>query len=158
MSFYDTICGVSHTSLPKRNVTNRLTTGWEPDTAVVDAVVEGRRTLPKLDTEDRAVVVAELSCRGESVEMIANRLECSTRVVKRVRAWPLTRTLIRAREAEGEVEEWQARALHRPGGEAERLRLQVRVLSEALEVSRRQFVVAPRRRRVKHCAGQQSLF
>lgn len=140
-------------------MTNRLTIGWEPDTVVVDAVIEGRRTLPNLGTEDRAVVVAELSCRGESVEMIANRLDCSTRVVKRVRAWPLTRTLIRAREAEGEVEHWQARALRQTGGEAERLRMQVQVLSQALEVSRKQFVV-PRRggRRVRQCAGQQSLF
>ena len=75
-------------------------TGWEPDMAVVDAVLDGRASLDSLAPEDRAVVVAELSERGESVEQIADRLGCCTRVVKRVRAQPLTRTLVRAMRAE----------------------------------------------------------
>lgn len=75
-------------------------TGWEPDLAVVDAVLDGRATLDTLDDTDRAVVVAELSERGESVEQIADRLDCCTRVVKRIRAQPLTRTLVRAMRAE----------------------------------------------------------
>lgn len=77
-------------------------TGWEPDPQIVDAVLDGRASLTTLDDADRAVVVAELSERGESVEQIADRLGCCTRVVKRVRAQPLTRTLVRAMRAEAE--------------------------------------------------------
>ncbi len=75
-------------------------TGWEPDEQVVDAVLDGRATLETRADEDRAVVVATLSERGESVEQIADRLSCCTRVVKRLRAAPLTRTLVRAMRAE----------------------------------------------------------
>lgn len=74
--------------------------GWEPDPQVVDAVLDGRATLDTLEDDDRAVVVATLSERGESVEQIADRLRCCTRVVKRLRAAPLTRTLVRAMRAE----------------------------------------------------------
>lgn len=74
--------------------------GWEPDEQVVDAVLDGRATLDTLADEDRCVVVATLSERGESVEQIADRLRCCTRVVKRLRAAPLTRTLVRAMRAE----------------------------------------------------------
>ena len=74
--------------------------GWEPDEQVVDAVLDGRAWLDTLEDEDRAVVVATLSERGESVEQIADRLRCCTRVVKRLRAAPLTRTLVRAMRAE----------------------------------------------------------
>lgn len=74
--------------------------GWEPDPQVVDAVLDGRASLDTLTDADRCVVVAELSERGESVDQIADRLRCCTRVVKRLRADPLTRTLVRAMRAE----------------------------------------------------------
>ena len=134
-----------------------LTAGWEPDTAIVDAVLCGRRRLDDLDETDRAVVVAELSNAGESVELIANRLGCTPRTVKRMRAWPLTRTLLRARSAEAAVEQWQSRAMSRDAGEAERLRSQVEVLSTALALARRQ-VSTRRPRRARSCEGQIRLF
>lgn len=81
-------------------VTAAFEHGWEPDEAVVDAVLDGRASLTTLEDADRCVVVATLSERGESVEQIADRLDCCTRVVKRLRAAPLTRTLVRAMRAE----------------------------------------------------------
>ena len=137
-----------------------LTPGWEPDTAVVDQVLSGKRGLRDLETCDRAVVVAELTMRGESVELIADRLGCSTRVVKRMRAFPLTRTLMRARDAESRVEQWQSRAVSQSGGDVDRLQTQVQVLSSALDEARRELVGRQRRqdRQKREALGQFRLF
>ena len=91
--------------------------GWEPDPQVVDAVLDGRAWLDTLDDEDRAVVVATLSERGESVEQIADRLRCCTRVVKRLRAAPLTRTLVRAMRAEQAQAEAESKARRAAGAD-----------------------------------------
>lgn len=73
---------------------------WTPDHAVVDAVQAGRIRLADLNREDRALVVATLTHRGRSVDQISDRLDCCTRVVKRIRADPLTSTLARLLDAE----------------------------------------------------------
>lgn len=99
-------------------VTAAFEHGWEPDEAVVDAVLDGRASLTTLEDADRCVVVATLSERGESVEQIADRLDCCTRVVKRVRAAPLTRTLVRAMRAEQAQERAESRARRAAGADA----------------------------------------
>lgn len=91
-------------------MTAAFETGWEPDEQVVDAVLDGRAALDTLEDADRCVVVATLSERGESVEQIADRLDCCTRVVKRLRAAPLTRTLVRAMRAETAREKAESKA------------------------------------------------
>src|SRR5690625_4334351 len=108
---------------------------WQPDFTVVDAVIDGRRTLRDLAEVDRAVVVAQLTERGETVATIASRLDCSTRMVKRVRSWSLTRAIMRTLWAEQQAEQWREQAQsaararqvekERYDGEVARLRSQV---------------------------------
>ncbi len=73
---------------------------WEPDPMLVDSAVDGRLHAVGMDEADRCAVVAALSDRGESADQIADRLHCSPRLVKRIRADPLTVTLRRAAAAE----------------------------------------------------------
>lgn len=85
---------------------------WEPDWHVVDAVEARRARLADLDTADRSVVVATLTHRGRSVTEIAEHLNCCTRVVKRIRADPLTVTLARLLEAEQRADDAERRTHH----------------------------------------------
>ncbi len=69
---------------------------WEPDPMLVDAVLAGRLDATTMPPEDRAYVVAILTeNHGESADQIADRLHCSQRLIKRIRAEPLTSTLRR---------------------------------------------------------------
>ena len=87
------------------------THGWEPDWHIIDAVEAGRARLNDLDPTDRAVVVASLSRRGRSVADIAAQLGCCTRVVKRIRATPLTAALTYWLEAEERADNAERRAI-----------------------------------------------
>lgn len=87
------------------------THAWEPDWHIIDAVQSGRARLASLDTTDRAVVVASLTHRGRSVADIAAHLGCCTRVVKRIRATPLTAALTYWLEAEERADDAERRAL-----------------------------------------------
>lgn len=84
---------------------------WEPDWHVVDAVVSRRKGLDDLDLTDRCVVVAGLTHRGRSVNDIAEHLGCCTRVVKRLRAQPLTAALTHLLEAEQRADNAERRTL-----------------------------------------------
>lgn len=84
---------------------------WEPDWHIVDAVITRRKALPDLDATDRCVVVAGLTYRGRSVSEIADHLGCCTRVVKRLRAQPLTAALTQCLAAEQRADEAERRAL-----------------------------------------------
>lgn len=66
---------------------------WEPDPVVTEAVLQGRRRIGDLSTEDTNWVVAELSARRRTVAEIARALGCTPRHVKRVRARPVVRVM-----------------------------------------------------------------
>lgn len=75
-------------------------TRWTPDPMLVDAARNGRLHATQMTEPDRAYVIARLSDDGETAEQIADRLHCSVRLVKRIRAEPLTVTMQRAHHAE----------------------------------------------------------
>lgn len=85
---------------------------WEPDPMLVDAATDGRLDATAMPDEDRAYVVAVLSERGESADQIANRLHCSPRLVKRIRAEPLTVTLRRTAQVERVLAAAESKARH----------------------------------------------
>lgn len=66
---------------------------WEPDPVVTEQVLQGRRRIADLSTEDTNWVVAELSARRRTVAEIARALGCTPRHVKRVRARPVVRVM-----------------------------------------------------------------
>lgn len=66
---------------------------WEPDPVVTEQVLQGRRRIGDLSTEDTNWVVAELSARRRTVAEIARALGCTPRHVKRVRARPVVRVM-----------------------------------------------------------------
>lgn len=63
---------------------------WEPDAHLVDAARCGRLTMAELAPPDRAWAVAHLTAEGMTAAEIADRLGCSLRLVKAVRADPMT--------------------------------------------------------------------
>lgn len=66
---------------------------WQPDLQMIPAVRASPRAwtgMLKLGETDRAWLVAGLSVAGMTAERIAERLDCSVRLVKAIRAWPLT--------------------------------------------------------------------
>lgn len=66
-------------------------TRWIPDIQLVPAVLAGRPVrLVDLDEPDRCWVVAGLGLAGLTAEQIADRLGCSLRLVRSVRAEPTT--------------------------------------------------------------------
>ncbi|AYD82065.1 hypothetical protein I5G60_gp71 [Mycobacterium phage Saguaro] len=64
---------------------------WAPDRLLVDAILAGSpTTMSQLCAADRAWAVAGLRLRGLTAEAIADRLECSLRLVRSVSAEPTT--------------------------------------------------------------------
>ncbi|QNL30196.1 HNH endonuclease [Gordonia phage Mariokart] len=63
---------------------------WEPDAHLVPAARAGRLTMSELSAPDRAWVVAHLTAEGMTAAEIADRMGCSLRLVKTVRADPAT--------------------------------------------------------------------
>lgn len=63
---------------------------WEPDEHLVPAAKAGRLTMADLAAPDRAWVVAHLTAEGMTAAETADRLGCSLRLVKAVRAEPMT--------------------------------------------------------------------
>ncbi|UJE15725.1 helix-turn-helix DNA binding domain protein [Gordonia phage Ligma] len=63
---------------------------WEPDEHLVPAARAGRLTMSELPAPDRAWAVAHLTAEGMTAAEIADRLGCSVRLVKAVRAEPMT--------------------------------------------------------------------
>jgi hypothetical protein len=58
----------------------------EPDPLLVDAARAGRLYLSDLADHERRFVVGALTSRGESADLIADRLHCGKRVIQRIRA------------------------------------------------------------------------
>ncbi len=76
---------------------------WEPDEQMIDAARCGRLDAKTMSHEDRCFVVARLTMLGETADVIADRLHCSSRLVKRIRAEALTVMIVRAEKAETRV-------------------------------------------------------
>ena len=76
---------------------------WEPDDQLIAAVRcgNGSRRMADLEDADRSWVVAGLTLSGMTAEDIADRLSCSLRLVRSVRAADMTQVcLIYQREAQ----------------------------------------------------------
>ena len=64
---------------------------WAPDLQLIPAVVAGSgRKMSQLTTPDRCWVVAGLTLLGLTAEEIADRLDCSLRLVRSIRAEDMT--------------------------------------------------------------------
>lgn len=66
---------------------------WEPDMHIVDAVLsmpKASRRLTEMELPDRCWLVAGLTVAGCTAENIAERCRCSVRLVRAVRAEPMT--------------------------------------------------------------------
>lgn len=80
-------------------VTPLAPTAWRPDKHLIDAALAGRIYAKQLPGPDRAWLIAQLTHRGMAAAFIAERLHCSPRLVKSIRAEPvavLTAQLLRA--------------------------------------------------------------
>ena len=73
---------------------------WEPDEQLVHSVL-AHRSVGDLTVHDRAWVVAGLTRAGLTAEDIADRLSCSLRLVRTIRADPMTQVCSRM-QAESE--------------------------------------------------------
>jgi len=108
---------------------------WEPDDQLVPAALALKCSMSALSGPDRCWVVAGLTLAGLTGDEIAERLSCSERTVRTVRAEPMTRVCLWAqREAETFTDELRlSRSEHRMArfaltaaeGEAARLRAQI---------------------------------
>lgn len=66
---------------------------WLPDEGMPEVAMAGRLRIADLSSDDAAYVVAELTRRGVSAPVIAERLGCKERNVKRIRASGMVQTL-----------------------------------------------------------------
>lgn len=57
-----------------------------PDPLLIEAAYAGRLWLSDLSPAEREYVVAALTRRGDSADLIAGRLHCGKRVVQKLRA------------------------------------------------------------------------
>lgn len=81
----------------------RASERWSPDEQLIAAVLAGgsRHKMADLDTPDRCWVVAGLTLAGLVAEDIKDRLSCSLRLVRAIRAEPMTQMcLIYQREVD----------------------------------------------------------
>jgi hypothetical protein len=70
---------------------------WLPDEQIVDAVMAGgKRDLETFTKLDRCWIVAGLGARGMSGDDVAEKLGCTTRTIRKIRALPETRAFIYA--------------------------------------------------------------
>jgi hypothetical protein len=67
---------------------------WEPDTQLIASYLANARPEIKLSTSDRSWVVAGLTLAGKTAEDIAERLGCSLRLVRTIRADPMTQVCL----------------------------------------------------------------
>ncbi len=58
----------------------------EVDPLLVDAALDGRIWASDLTAGERAHVIEQLHARGDTAQLIAERLHCSKRLVQKVRA------------------------------------------------------------------------
>ena len=92
-----------------------MTEAWEPDEQLVPAALARKLAMSDLSVPDRCWVVAGLTLHGLTAEDTAERLGCSLRLVRTIRADPLTRVCVWAqREASAFADELRlSRSEHR---------------------------------------------
>ena len=80
---------------------------WQPDDQLVPALLAGTsRTMADLEGPDRCWAVAGLTLAGLTADDIADRMDCSLRLVRAVRAEPMTQVCLTAQtDAEHFAEE-----------------------------------------------------
>lgn len=102
---------------------------WAPDDGLVAAVRSGggRHQMSELDTPDRCWLVAGLTLAGMTAEDIRDRLSCSLRLVRAIRAEPMTQlAVIYQREVEAFANEMRLAS----SAAAEHRRAMTEVVSE----------------------------
>ena len=115
---------------------------WEPDELLMAAVLAGsKRTMSDLSPPDRCWLVAGLTLARLTAEDIADRMRCSLRLVRTIRAEDMTQVCIRMQEETAHFtnEVRLARSEHRAAiaaldrmtGERDRLRVQLDRLLDA---------------------------
>ena len=67
---------------------------WEPDDQLIPAYLTSARPELKLNSADRAWVVAGLTLAGKTAEDIAERLGCSLRLIRTIRSDPMTQVCV----------------------------------------------------------------
>jgi hypothetical protein len=69
---------------------------WDPDEQLIPSVLAGSgRKMSQLGSSDRSWVVAGLTLAGLTAEDIADRMDCSLRLVRSIRAEDMTRVCAR---------------------------------------------------------------
>ncbi|ADX31990.1 hypothetical protein TPA2_gp76 [Tsukamurella phage TPA2] len=63
---------------------------WEPDEQLIACAMNGGRTMKDLAPPDRSWAVAGMTLKGLTADDIADRLGCSLRLVRSIRAEPMT--------------------------------------------------------------------
>lgn len=95
--------------LTPRRTDCRPTTSWQPDEHLITAAQAGQLHIRNLSQEDRSWVVAGLTARGVTAEDTATMLRCSLRLIKQIRAHPMTAVSLYAQSIAVEVETARAR-------------------------------------------------
>lgn len=80
------------------------TTNWQPDEHLITAAQAGQLHIRNLTQEDRSWVVAGLTARGHTAEDTAHMLRCSLRLIKQIRAHPMTAVSLYAQTIAVEAE------------------------------------------------------
>lgn len=80
------------------------TNAWQPDDNLITAAQAGQLHIRNLSCEDRSWVVAGLTARGVTAEDTATMLRCSLRLIKQIRANPMTAVSLYAQTIAVEVE------------------------------------------------------
>lgn len=83
---------------------------WNPDANLIDAAIAGRVRGADLEPSDRAWLVAHLTHRGHSNDVIAAWLRCSKRTIQLVRTEPVAVLTTRLLDAEAAAERAASRA------------------------------------------------
>lgn len=81
---------------------------WRPDAHTIDAAMAGRVQGNDLPAADRAWLVAQLTHRGHTNEIIADWLHCSRRTIQMARLEPVAVLTTRLLEAEAAAEKAEA--------------------------------------------------
>ena len=89
---------------PRRDTTPTSTRNWAPDDNLITCAQAGQLHIRNLTLEDRAWIVAGLTARGVTAEDTATMLRCSLRLIKQIRAHPMTAVSLYAQTVAVNVE------------------------------------------------------
>ena len=105
LTLFDTLDPAPTRTRPTTRGTGcRPTTPWQPDEHLITAAQAGQLHIRNLTNEDRSWVVAGLTARGHTAEDTAHMLRCSLRLIKQIRANPMTAVSLYAQTIAVEAE------------------------------------------------------